>query len=130
MEKRNTKQKEIILDAVKTCYTHPTAEVVYNKIKNENPKISLSTVYRNLQDMAALGIIRKFSDENNVSHFDGNNEQHYHFICDNCHEIEDLDLSYKENLDRKLGKNYIDLRHEIVFRGLCKNCKDNHLYNK
>lgn len=126
MKKRNTKQKELILEVVKSSCIHPTAEEVFKGVNKIDPKISISTVYRNLQEMTVDGIIDKIIDREGINRFDGKNCKHYHFICTKCNKIEDLDIPYKDNINKLLNRDYIIECHNIEFRGICNNCQ-NHL---
>ena len=104
IKERNTKQKMLILNAVRSVCTHPTAEQVYEMISDEMPGLSLGTVYRNLNRMAELGQLRRISVTKSPDRFD---------------------LKYDEALDAAAEKKsgYKIIKHETVFYGMCKNCK-------
>ncbi len=126
VKERNTKQKALILSAVRLAKTHPTAEQVHAMVAPEMEGISLGTVYRNLNHMAELGLIRRISVTNSPDRFDGDMSPHHHICCSECGEFGDrFDLPYDKNLDiiaeKKSG--YSISRHETVFYGLCKRCK-------
>jgi Fe2+ or Zn2+ uptake regulation protein len=57
--KRNTRQKAVVYQIVKSSHDHPTAEKIYERAKKEIPKISLGTVYRILKELAEEGKIRE-----------------------------------------------------------------------
>ncbi len=128
--KRNTKQKELILDYVKLSCTHPTAEEVYKGLVKDNPNLSLATVYRNLQDMVDDKLIDKLIDERGTSRYDGKDCRHYHFICINCQKIFDLDLDYDESIDEKISDDFKVDNHSVVYRGLCINCQNDYSKEK
>ncbi len=126
IKERNTKQKMLILNAVRSVCTHPTAEQVYEMISGEMPGLSLGTVYRNLNRMAELGQLRRISVTNSPDRFDGNMNPHHHICCVECGEFGDrFDLKYDESLDATAEKKsgYKIIKHETVFYGVCKNCK-------
>ena len=56
---RNTRQRQVILKTLKNLETHPTAADLYERVRESMPKISLATVYRTLESLAAMGVIRK-----------------------------------------------------------------------
>ncbi len=120
--KRNTKQKEMILDIVKCSHTHPSAEEVYRQVHEKIPSVSLSTVYRNLQEMADSSLIDRIVGEDGITRFDGKCDHHYHFICNSCHKIIDLDIAYDGNINQMIDKDLKVDSHEIVFKGLCDKC--------
>lgn len=128
VKERNTKQKMLILDAVRSVCTHPTAEQVHAMLIGDMPGISLGTVYRNLNHMAELGQIRRISVTNSPDRFDGDMTPHHHICCLGCGEFGDRpDIKYDESLDAAAAKKsgYSITRHETVFYGLCKKCKNN-----
>ena len=71
-----SRQREIILDTLKSNVVHPTAEYIYSILQKENPKISLATLYRNLNQLAEHGIIKKIDGLEQSSHYDHNTHAH------------------------------------------------------
>ena len=122
---RNTIQKQVILNAVRELKNHPTSEEVYNYIKPNFPSISLGTVYRNLNLLSENNEIQKISLIDDAVRFDHITGEHYHFQCDKCKKLIDINLPYNKELDEAVSKKYnveID-KHDIVFIGICKSCK-------
>ena len=91
MEHRNTQQKKVIMDFLRQSHVHPTAEEVYDAVRQILPRISLGTVYRNLELLAAAGAIRKIESPGQARRFDGDLNPHYHARCVSCGRIKDLD---------------------------------------
>ena len=112
-----SKQRELILEYLKSVDTHPTAEMVYNALRKECPNISLGTVYRNLEKLYSNGDIPK-------ERFDGNIEKHYHGVCKKCGCIEDIFVKYDESIDKNISNNYDFkvLSHDIIFNIICSKC--------
>ena len=81
--RRNTKQLEVIWDAIKNESSHPTADQIYEKVRKDLPNISLGTVYRNLQKLVSLGKLQVLS-VGRSQHFDPLVTSHQHFICEQC----------------------------------------------
>ena len=79
-----SRQREIILETLKKNVVHPTAEYLYGILQEKAPNISLATLYRNLNQLAENGIIKKIDGLEAPSHFDHNTHEHFHFICDKC----------------------------------------------
>ena len=94
-----SRQRSIVLDIMKTHYTHPTAEEVYEIARKELPSIGIATVYRNLNQLAEAGEIIKIPQPGGVDRFDGRVEEHYHMRCPSCGKLEDLFV--KEGQDMK-----------------------------
>ena len=75
-----SRQRESIRECLKNRKDHPTADAVYVTISKDYPKISLGTVYRNLNLLADMGEIQRFSSGDGSEHFDYNTDPHYH-LC-------------------------------------------------
>ncbi len=122
---RMTAQRKAILDAIKKLKTHPTADELYAIVKKYMPRISLATVYRNLEILASEGYIRRLNlGVSGQRRYDGNPEPHYHVVCMKCGKVGDVHL--KENVDVKnqitdCDGFYIDSVH-LEFWGLCPEC--------
>ena len=128
MKERNTKQKTLILSAVRASCSHPTAEQVHAELLNEIPGISLGTVYRNLNRLAEIGLIRRISVTNSPDRFDGNMMPHHHICCLDCGEFfDDFEAPYNTELDKSIAERsgFAISRHETVFYGSCPKCKVN-----
>ena len=121
MQTRNTLHKDIILRAVNKLRDHPTADMVYEEVVREYPRISKATVYRNLNQMAKLGQIHKVQIPNSADRYDFNLEKHYHFRCSGCGKVFDMKL---EELDAMgTGEHGFQIEgHNILFEGLCPQC--------
>src|SRR3989441_7060695 len=86
---RLTRQRRIILEVVRATDAHPTAALVYWRVRRRLPRVSLATVYRNLRTLAAEGFLTERADPSGVR-FDGNTAPHDHFTCVACGRIYDV----------------------------------------
>lgn len=120
-----SKQREIILNTLKENVVHPTAEYLYAKVKEKDPKISLATLYRNLNQLTENGIIKKIDGLETSSHYDHNTHEHYHFICTKCRRVFDIDAEVAPELIRRTEEktDFLIENHDIVFSGICKDCR-------
>ena len=120
-----SKQREIILNTLKENVVHPTAEYLYAKVKEKDPKISLATLYRNLNQLTENGIIKKIDGLENSSHYDHNTHNHYHFICKKCNRVYDIKSEVAPDLINKTEEltGFLIENHDIVFSGICKECR-------
>ncbi len=123
---RMTSQRSIILQVLRSAHTHPTADELYEVVRAKLPHISLGTVYRNLEIMAAAGIIRKLETAGTQKRFDGIVENHYHVRCVRCGRIDDLPIKpIKAVDDAVVGvTDYQILSHRLEFAGLCPSCRE------
>jgi len=123
-----SKQRELILDTLIKHPVHPTADVLFEILKQEkkDSNIGIATVYRNLKQLAGKNIIKRISGLDNFEHFDHNTEEHYHFICTKCKKIFDLDKNIAPDISDKIKNNtgFIVQSHDIVVHGICKDCAD------
>ena len=122
--RRNTIQRQLILDTVRGQKSHPTAEVAYQLIRERYSDISLGTVYRNLSVLVEDGQIRRISVPQAADRFEGTLLPHYHIHCRRCGVFSDLDLDYLEHLNRSVCQKtgFLIEGHDIVFDGLCPGC--------
>lgn len=125
MKKRNTIQKQIILDTLRNDQTHPTMAELYEKVSKKYPKIGQATIYRNVNDLAQSNTIEKIVDASGNFHYDGNPKKHIHLICKNCNRIIDI---FDTNEDEFISKVSIDNSifvesANITLEGLCRKCK-------
>ena len=125
---RMTSQREIILEELKKTTSHPTADELYLQVKKRLPRISLATVYRNLEKMAELGLIQKIEAAGSQMRFDGNPEFHYHIRCIHCGKVDDLSIEpieAIEELTKAKGEinGYKLLSYKLEFIGICPKCQ-------
>lgn len=122
---RMTKQRKAILRVLKNTESHPTADWIYEQVKKEIPNISLGTVYRNLNVLEEMGEIMVLDYGSSYSRYDGNPENHYHFKCENCGQVFDIEHSVIEDLNKRVNENtpFKVNTHRLEFYGLCPECQ-------
>jgi Fur family transcriptional regulator, peroxide stress response regulator len=121
---RKTKQRTVILEELQKVDTHPSADEIYMMVRKRMPRISLGTVYRNLELLSEKGIILKLTFGGNQKRFDGYTEQHYHIRCMQCGKIADAPIDPITTIDEKADKlsGYKIFGHNLEFIGLCPDC--------
>lgn len=122
---RMTKQRKTILRVLRNTDTHPTADWIYERVKKEIPNISLGTIYRNLNVLVEMGEIMVLDFGSTYSRFDGNPENHYHFRCERCDRVFDIDIPLNRELNMKVNENtpFMAFGHRTEFYGLCPDCQ-------
>lgn len=127
MKTRDTKQKQLVLEAVQHSHRHLTADEVYQQVKKKMKRVSLGTVYRNLRHLTREGRLREVLLEKGIARYDGNLHQHAHFVCEKCGEVLDLPWDFPEKLVVKLEKrkNILVTSQRLDFYGLCPKCLKN-----
>ncbi len=122
---RMTRQRKIILEALKNVEFHPTADQVYEVVRQRLPRISLGTVYRNLEILSTTGMIRKLELGGSQRRFDWDMSHHYHVRCLDCGRVDDVkvkapmtvaEVAHAEN-------GYEVIGHRLEFIGICPACK-------
>lgn len=88
--RRLTNQRKLILKQLQSVTSHPTADELYDMVRQHMPRISLGTVYRNLETLSALGLVRKLDNASGQKRFDGDMSSHHHIRCERCGKIGDI----------------------------------------
>ena len=124
---RRSKQRDTILRVVMDSKDHPRADWVYDQVRKEIPNISMGTIYRDLRSLAKSGEIRQLELADGTSRFDGNADSHYHFRCERCGHIFDLDEPVDHSIGEKVAKNtgFKVYRQRMELIGLCNACQVN-----
>ena len=122
-----SKQREHILKTLRENVIHPTADEIYALARKGMPSLSLATVYRNLNQLAENGIIRRIDGLDGSVHFDHNLCKHYHFICTKCSKVYDVAYDIAPDLaDKVLAETGLFVESfDISLKGICPNCKKN-----
>lgn len=118
-----SRQREIILNTLRTNPVHPTADELHEMVKGQDPNISIATVYRNLNQLAAAGKVLKISNPNGADRFDGNIVHHNHAVYSCCGRMFDImvplpDVCAAANAQRDI---YVD-GVSMLFSGICARC--------
>uniref|UniRef100_UPI004056339C Fur family transcriptional regulator n=1 Tax=Acetatifactor sp. TaxID=1872090 RepID=UPI004056339C len=124
MALKKSKQRDMIKAFLTGRKDHPTADVVYMNVRQENPNISLGTVYRNLTLLADIGEIQRLRVGTGVDHFDADTSPHYHFVCNDCGDVIDLEMESIESITDTARATFdgIIAGHVTYFYGTCGNC--------
>ena len=121
---KHSKQRDAILSLLKSTYSHPSAEWLYTSLKEEFPALSLATVYRNLNLLCEMGLARKIEVGDGTVRFDGNIDNHYHFLCSGCSKVIDVSENEFGGINKEIESKYqvrVDT-HSVVFYGKCSEC--------
>ena len=122
---KKSKQREAIIRVLRSTTSHPSAVWIYEEVKKEIPNVALATVYRNLRILKDSGKISEVCIADDTALFDGNTQKHYHFRCDQCGKVIDLDEPVDTAIETKIAKK-TGLRvthHYLELRGLCLDCQ-------
>ena len=122
---RMTRQRRVILEALKKTLNHPTASEVYEVVRKTLPRISLGTVYRNLEMLSACGMIRKLEGLGRQKRFEHQLERHHHIRCLACGRVDDIAVPPDLDMDNAFRDStaYEILGHRVEFVGVCPHCR-------
>jgi Fur family transcriptional regulator, peroxide stress response regulator len=120
---RMTRQRRVILDELRKVKTHPCADELYENVRKVLPRISMGTVYRNLEILTRQNEILTLNIPGSLKRYDGNPHPHYHIRCLECGCIDDAPMEVL-NLDQysKSFSNFEIKGHHIEFTGVCQTC--------
>ena len=119
------RKRSAILECLRGTHTHPSAEMLHQKLQPEHPVISLATVYRNLALFKNQGIIQSLGTVDGIERFDGNTMPHVHFVCGSCSCVLDLpQVEAPESLRcaaEEASGGRVDAC-QLIFTGTCRDC--------
>ena len=121
---RRSRQRDRILALLRSTDTHPTANWLFEKLKKEFPNLSMGTIYRNIGILVHQGLIDRIAFGSTFDRLDANVTEHYHFICERCDAIIDLNLPVDPRIDKQVpaSEGFEVHRHAVEFYGLCPKC--------
>lgn len=122
--RKYSRQRELIKNFLAMRKDHPTADMVYQNVRQQDPNISLGTVYRNLTLLADSGEINRLNMGDGVDHFDADTSPHYHLLCTKCGRVVDLEMDSIESITdtASAGFDGYVAGHVTYFYGTCCSC--------
>lgn len=123
--RRSTVQRKIILDELQHNRAHATAAELHQLVRQRVPRLSLSTVYRNLDMLHREGLVKKLEGSLRETRFDAVLENHYHLRCLKCGRIEDLDIPVTVKVEGSVTSTsgWEVSEPQVEFYGLCPDCR-------
>jgi len=121
---RMTRQRSVILEELRNSGIHPSADELYQIVRKRLPRISLGTVYRNLEILSELGEIQKLELSGSLKRYDGHPDRHYHIRCVSCDCVADAPIAPLRQLEDELYQTTVFelIGHNLEFTGLCPAC--------
>ncbi len=120
-----TPQRIAIYEELLEATDHPSADVLYKRVRKTLPNISFDTVYRTLLSLVGLGIIKLVKSYDGRKRFEPNIQNHHHCICIKCQKIIDFcDEVYDSmQIPKTLGRQFQVINKRVVLEGICSDCK-------
>ena len=121
-----SKKKNLIYEELSKVVSHPTADEIYEMVRKKDPRISLGTVYRNLEQLVQEGKVLKLDSGSGPRRYDARANNHYHIRCIKCGKVEDVTYEPNPEIDNiaKDNSKYKVLGHILEFYGLCPDCQN------
>ena len=123
MTQRATRQLGAVYDALAASHDHPTADQLFQRVRRILPRVSLGTVYRNLDKLREQGRLRVVRLAGGQAHYDAMIAAHDHFVCERCAAVVDLPPSAPASKAAALrADGYEVYWHTTALYGVCKRC--------
>ena len=121
---KRSKQRDRIFLTLRRTRSHPTAEWIYERVRHDLPKISLGTVYRNLHVLKYQGKIQELDFGEGTRRYDAFTHDHYHFICDECGTVKDLEVPTQPDINDRVKSIVPGVvhSHRLDYFGVCSDC--------
>jgi len=120
-----TVQRRLVLQAVLERDDHPTADQILEVVKQRVPGISRTTVYRVLDTLTEMEVVRRLAHPGAAARFDGRVRRHHHLICKRCHRVIDLESARLDRLRLgDVGAEGFEIEDfSVQFSGTCAACR-------
>ena len=124
-QSRMTRQRRVILEELRGVRTHPTADELYAMVRAKIPRISLGTVYRNLDFLAETGEILKLEAAGSTRRFDGTTTPHQHIRCRCCGRVGDVEPTLPSPDPAAVhATGFTITAARLEYEGICDSCRD------
>ena len=130
---RITAQRSLLLELLKQSGRHVDADELYRRARKKNSRISLSTVYRNLQLFKKLGLVEEHHFDEEHHHYEvKSGSEHQHLLCVNCGKVVEFACPLSQGFREDIGKKYdFDITGvEVRMTGLCSSCRTKEIEGK
>ena len=121
-----TAQRRVVMQVIAPRRDHPTVDQIHVAVQERLPGVSKATVYRNLEALTRLGLVRAIEHPGSSARFDPDTDDHHHFLCDACGKVSDLPVERIAGADQlsfvDLGDGLRVERMSLTVRGTCADC--------
>lgn len=118
---RITDQRLAVYRALAGDTSHPTAETLFLRVRENMPSMSLATLYRTLEFLEKERLIRRVSAPEAIGRYDANLEPHQHLVCRKCGMLSDLHIETFSQLLPDTGDFTVE-EMDVRYVGLCGRC--------
>jgi Fur family transcriptional regulator, peroxide stress response regulator len=120
-----TPQRTIVFDALANDKGHPTADIVFQKVRKKIPNISFDTVNRTLLSFADMGLLKVVEGYGRPKRFDTDIDSHHHFQCLKCNKIIDFRDKTLDAIEvpKDIKSRFTITGKKVVLEGFCDSCR-------
>ncbi len=122
---RVTYQRALILEIIRQGKGHLDADEIYRRARSQQPRLSLSTVYRNVQALKKLGLIEEVHFDETHHHYEVKPlSEHHHLVCLGCGRVIEFQTLLSRYVKRNIAeaKDFEITNTEVRIRGYCSKC--------
>jgi len=123
---RLTRQRLAIIRELNSRFDHPDVDHLYRAVKPKIPQLSLFTVYRTMNALEAAHMVKRVATWKGHARYDGNVEEHAHFLCETCGQLDDVDMKMDCEKMRDQARLCVEdgevCRVDVIMSGFCKSC--------
>ena len=120
-----TNQRTLILEFIQSSKNYPTAEEIYNSLKLTLPRLSLSTIYRNLKSLESENVIISIKTPDKKIRYQIKGADIARFYCTNCRKLSEIPLAEIIDIKRRLETRGLKIsKTNFIFEGLCERCQE------
>ena len=120
-----TPQRLAIFEQLMGCKDHPSAEMIFNEIKDDFPSLTLVTVYNTLQKLESTDLCIKVNPLHTSARYDGNTHMHQHLVCTHCQKIIDVhDATVSVGIPEWVAEKFKVVDQSVTFFGTCVECQE------
>ncbi len=119
-----TPQRMAVVNALEGNRSHPTAEDIFNRLRETYPSLSFTTVYNICKSIKSVGGVRELIIDRDRIHYDPDMSPHHHIICTECGRLDDVFYEKPPEIEapEDIRRRYFITGHQISFFGLCADC--------
>ncbi|MGL6226512.1 MAG: Fur family transcriptional regulator [Thermoguttaceae bacterium] len=123
-----TPQRELIYVTLLSTTRHPTADQLFEMVRQKSEKVSRMSIFRTLDTFAELGLVRKLEHPGSAIRYDAALDKHYHQLCTECHKVEDVEIEECQPVEIPFSRNpktgFTLSEVSVLFLGVCQNCQN------
>jgi len=121
-----TNQRALILEIIRQGGGHLNADEVYRRARKKQARLSLSTVYRNLQTLKKLGLVEELHFDEAHHHYELKpSTKHHHLVCLGCGKVVEFECPLSQEMRNNVGREngFLVIDEEVRMRGYCPECR-------